>query len=101
MSQAINLKDAGSKLRNLVQSLRSANEECEVKDDTGQTVAVVLPAERYESYQAYQRQREADFAVFDEIDEAFKDIDPEELQARIDQAAEEVKAEANAKRVGV
>jgi hypothetical protein len=101
MSQAINLKDAGSKLRNLVQSLRSANEECEVKDDTGQTVAVVLPADKYESYQAYQRQREADFAVFDRVADAFKDVDPNELETRINQAAEEVKADRNVRRATV
>ena len=42
----------------------------------------------------YQRQREADFAVFHEVDEALKGYDPEELQARIDQAVEEVKAKS-------
>ena len=60
MSQAINLKDTGSAFRDLVQALRSSNEACEVKDDTGQTVAVVLPAERYASYQEYQCHREAE-----------------------------------------
>ncbi len=98
MSQVLNLKEVGDRLRQLVQSLRSSNEECEIKDEEGQTVAVVLPAERYESYQVYLRQREQDFAVFDEVDEALKDFGPEELQARVDQAVEEVKTKYNMKR---
>ncbi len=98
MSQAINLKDAGSELRNLVQSIRSANEECEVKDDVGQTVAVVLPAERYESYQAYQRRRDANFAVLDRFAEKTKGYDPDFIEAQIEKAVEEVKAKSRAKR---
>jgi hypothetical protein len=62
-----------------------------VRDEQDQPVAVVLPMEMYESLQG---QREKDFAVFDEVDETLKGCDPEELQARIDQAVEEVKAKS-------
>ena len=98
MSQTMKIKDVGGRFSQLVRSLRSSNETCEVTDESGQTVAVVLPAERYESYQAYQRWREADFAILDEVAEAFKDVDPDELEARINQAVEEVNAERNARR---
>ena len=94
MSHARKIKEVGRKFGQLVRSLRSTNGTCEVTNDLGQTVAVVLPAERYASYQAYLREREADFAVFDQVAEAFKDVDPDELQARINQAVDEVKAES-------
>ena len=92
MSQILNLKDGGSKFRQMIQSIKGSNETCEVTDESGQTVAVVLPVERYESYQAYLRQREEDFAVFDDVAEAFKDVDPDDLQTQINQATDEVKA---------
>ena len=98
VSQTIKIQDADSTFRQVVQSLRDKKEECVIQDEADRPVAVVLPIERYESYQAYRREREADFAVFDEVAEAFKDVNPEELQARIDQAVDEVKARHNAQR---
>ena len=89
----LSLKDSGSKFRQIVQSLCSADEACEIKNDQGQTVAVLLPTERYASYQTYLRQKAEDFAVFDRLAEAFKDAD--NLQARIDRAVEEVKSKYN------
>jgi hypothetical protein len=97
VSQILNLKDGGSKLRQIVQSLRASKEECEVQNEEGQTVAVVLPMERYKSYQTYLRQREADFAVLDEIAEDLKDYDPDFIERQIDKAVAEVKAQAKIK----
>lgn len=95
MSQIMNIEDGGNKFSKIVQSLRSSNEECEVKDEAGQTVAVVLPASRYEDYQAYQRQREKDFAVLDEVADDLKDYDPDFIESQIEKAVTEVKAESN------
>ena len=86
MSQSMNLNDGGSKFSQIVQSLSASKEACEIKNNQGQTVAIVLPVERYESYQAYLRQREKDFAVIDRVAGAFEDLDPDELQLRINQA---------------
>lgn len=98
MTQILKLKDASPPWRRLIGELRTRVQESIIKDDNDQTVAVVLPIEHYESYQAYLRQREADFAVFDDLSEAFKEVDPDELQTRIDQAVDEVKTEYNARR---
>ena len=87
MSPVLNLRDSDSKFRQLIQSLCSTDEACEVKNDRGQTVAVLLPEERYASYQTYMRQKAENFAVFDRVAEAFKDVD--ELSAKIDQAVAE------------
>lgn len=98
MSQVMKLQDVASKFNDLVESFRQKKDECIVQDEQGQPVAVVLPMNLYEDYQIYLRQREADFAIFDEVDEDLKDYSPEELEARISQAVEEVKAIHNAKR---
>ncbi len=90
MSQVINLKEAGSRLRQLVQSLRSSNEECEVKDEQGQTVAVILSADQYA---LFQKGWDEDFKVFHDVAEDLKGYSAEELQARVDQAVEEVKGQ--------
>ncbi len=99
MSRVLNLKEVDNRLQKLVQSLRSSNEECEVKDERGDTVAVVLPVERYESYQAHQRRREANFAILDKVAEDLKDYDPDFIEGLIEKAEAEVKAEAANKRV--
>jgi hypothetical protein len=88
MSQAINLKEAGSRLQKLIQSLRSSNEECEVKDERGETVAVILPADQYV---IFQKEWDEDFKVFHEVAKDLKGYSAEELQTRVDQAVEDVK----------
>ena len=98
MSQILKLKDASSSWRQRIGELRTKPQENIIKDDDDQTVAVVLPIDQYESYQAYLRRREANFAIIDKVADAFKDVDPDELQSRIDQAVDEVKAEHNARR---
>lgn len=94
MSQTMKLKDTGGKFRRLIESFSQKKEACVIQDDQNQPVAVVLPIERYESYRAYQRQREADFSVFDRIDKKMKDYDPDFIDAQIDKAVAEVKANA-------
>ena len=98
MTQILKLKDASSTWRKFITALRTQPQEGIVQDEKEQPIAYVLPAERYESYQAYLRQRGEDFAIFDEIAEQMKAFDPDEIQARIDQAVEEVKAKSRTER---
>ena len=76
----LNLKEAGSKLQELVQSLRSSNEACEVRNEKGQMVAVVLPVERY---RLYQQEWEKDFVAVDRIRDKMRDNDPDSVTIRI------------------
>lgn len=99
MAQILKLKDASAPWRKLITALRTEPQEGIVKDEKDQTVAVVLPVERYESYQAYLRQREEDFAVLDGIDEDLKGYDPDFIEAQIEKALVEVKAESKEKRL--
>ena len=97
MSQVVNLKDTGNKLRRLIESFQEKKEACVIQDEQERPVAVVLPIERYESYQTYQRQREEDFAVFDIVDEKMKIYDPEFIEAHIETAVAEVKAQGKSR----
>lgn len=101
MAETVKLRDTDQKVREFFNARRASDEECVVEDENTETVAAVLPAKRYQGYQEYLRQRAADFAVFDDVAQAFRDVDPEELQARINQAVEEVSAERNARRTTV
>jgi len=98
MAQILKLKDTDRPIRDFFSTYRTATEECVIQGEDNQTVAAVLPAKQYEIYQDYRRRREQNFAVVDRIREKMKGFDPEEVQARIDQAVEEVKAESRAKR---
>ena len=91
MSQVFNLKEAGSRFQELVQSLRSSNETCEVRNEKGQMVAVVLPVERY---RLYQQEWEKDFVAVDRIRDKMRDNDPDYVETQIVKAAAEVKAKS-------
>jgi hypothetical protein len=95
MAQTLKLKDTDRPILDFFNAYRTSNEECVIHDDDGQPVAVVLPMELY---RLYQEEWEKDFAVVDRIREKMKGFDLEEIQARIDQAVEEVKAESRDKR---
>ena len=94
MAQILKLKDASVPWRKLIDAFREKPEEGVVQDENDQVVAVVVPPQQYTSYQNYLRQREEDFTVFDEVAENMKQYDPEEIQDRVDQAVEEVKAKS-------
>ena len=54
----------------------------------GKDVAVILSTE---AYQRLVHEQETDFAVFDRIDRAMREVDPETLERDIAEAVEEVK----------
>ena len=91
MSKILKLKDAGQSWRKLIETFRDEPQEGIVQDEDNQAVAVVLPMELY---QLYQQERAKDFAVFQDVREDLKGYSDEQLQTRIDQAVDEVKAKA-------
>ena len=97
MSQVLKWRDTGSRLRQLIDSFRVKKEECVIQDEQDRPVAVVLPIERYESYQACQQQREEDFAIYI-IDDKMKDYAPDFIDAQIEKAVAEVKTKVRTKR---
>ena len=91
MAQILKLKDASAPWRKLIDAFRETPQEGIVQNEDNQAVAVVLPME---VYQLYQGEWERDFAVVDRIREKMKGFDPDEVQANIDKAVEEVKAKS-------
>ncbi len=55
----------------------------------------MMPIERYESYQAYLKQKEKNFAILDTVAEDLKNYEPDFIERQIEKAVQEVKAEAN------
>ncbi|OGG43966.1 MAG: hypothetical protein A3F84_13025 [Candidatus Handelsmanbacteria bacterium RIFCSPLOWO2_12_FULL_64_10] len=98
MPQVLKLKDAAKKFRELVASLGTKKEECIVQDEQDRPVAVVLPFERYEFYQASQRRRERNFAVLDRIAKKMEGCDPADIESQVEKAVSEMKAEVKRRR---
>jgi len=68
-------------------------------EKSGIPVAGIVSARDMELLKQAEAQRERDFAIFDEIREAFKDVPDEEIEAEIAKALAEVRAEMRAERL--
>lgn len=95
MAQMIQLQNSDETLRRMVETCRNQNEECVIQDNQNRPVAVMMPIERYESYQAYLKQKEKNFAILDTVAEDLKNDKPDFIERQIENAVQEVKAEAN------
>ena len=94
MAQMIQLQNSDEALRRMVEKCRNQNEECVIQDNQNRPIAVMMPIERYESYQAYLKQKEKNFAILDTVAEDLKNYEPDFIERQIEKAVQEVKAEA-------
>lgn len=94
MAQMIQLQNSDKALRRMVETCRNQNEECVIQDNQNRPVAVMMPIERYKSYQAYLKQKEKNFAILDTVAEDLKNYEPDFIENQIEKAVQEVKAEA-------
>ena len=94
MAQMIQLQNSDETLRRMVETCRNQNEECVIQDNQNRPIAVMMPIERYESYQAYLKQKEKNFAILDTVSEDLKNYEPDFIERQIEKAVQEVKAEA-------
>ena len=92
MTQILKLRDADRKVRDFFNARNTSGEECIIQGDDDQPIAAILPAQQYEAYQQYLKRREQNFAVLDRIAQKTKEVDPEIIEGKINQAVEEVKA---------
>ena len=92
MAQMIQLQNSDETLRQMVETCRNQNEECVIQDNQNRPVAVMMPIERYESYQAYLKQKEKNFAILDTVAEDLKNYEPDFIENQIEKAVHEVKA---------
>ena len=94
MAQMIQLQNSDKSLRRMVETCRNQNEECVIQDNQNRPVAVMMPIERYESYQAYLKQKKKNFAILDTVAEDLKHYEPDFIERQIEKAVQEVKADA-------
>lgn len=92
MAQMIQLQNSDETLRRMVETCRNQNEECVIQDNQNRPVAVMMPIESYESYQAYLKQKEKNFAILDTVAEDLKNYEPDFIENQIEKAVHEVKA---------
>ncbi len=84
MAQMIQLQNSDEALRRMVEACRNQNEECVIQDNQNRPVAVMMPIERYESYQAYLKQKEKNFAILDTVAEDLKNYEPDFIESQIE-----------------
>ena len=94
MAQMIQLQNSDETLRRMIETCRNQNEECVIQDNQNRPVAVMMPIERYESYQAYLKQKERNFAILDTVAEDLKNYEPDFIESQIEKAVHEVKADS-------
>ncbi len=90
----IQLQNSDEALRRMVETCRNQNEECVIQDNQNRPVAVMMPIERYESYRAYLKQKEKNFAILDTVAEDLKNYEPDFIERQIEKAVQKVKADA-------
>ncbi len=86
MAQMIQLQNSDKTLRRMVETCRNQNEECVIQDNQNRPVAVMMPIERYKSYQAYLKQKEKNFAILDTVAEDLKNYEPDFIESQIEKA---------------
>ena len=86
MAQMIQLQNSDEALRRMVEACRNQNEECVIQDNQNRPVAVMMPIGRYESYQAYLKQKEKNFAILDTVAEDLKNYEPDFIESQIEKA---------------
>ncbi len=64
-----------------------------IVEKSGIPVAAIISAEDLEHFHRLEAERAKDFAILDEIGEAFKDEDPAEIERQTAKAIAEVRAE--------
>ncbi len=62
-------------------------------EKSGIPVAAIISAEDLERLTQLEAERRRDFAILDEIGQAFKDVPPEEVEQQVAKAVAEVRAE--------
>ena len=88
MAQMIQLQNSDKTLRRMVETCRNQNEECVIQDNQNRPVAVMMPIERYESYQAYLKQKKKNFAILDTVAEDLKNYEPDFIERQIEKAVQ-------------
>lgn len=97
-TESLKFAEARSKLSSILD--RVFQQEVRIRLYKGNTpVAAIISAKDLDRLEAYELRRAQAFERMERISEAFRDVDPEELQMRIDEAVAQVRAEMDAERL--
>ena len=91
-TETVDAAEAGLHWRELLDKV-SRGEGRVIVEDNGAPVAAIISAADLEQLNRLEAQRQADFAILDEIGEAFKDVPIEEIEREVAKAIAEVRAE--------
>jgi hypothetical protein len=69
-----------------------------VVEKSGIPVAAIISASDHKRLARLEAERNRDFAILDEMREAFKDVPPEEIEREVSRAISQVRAENRTKR---
>lgn len=91
------VSEAGTKLALVVDQVSKTRTRVVVEED-GVPVAAVVSTRDLDRLDRFDAEREADFAIIDEIGAAFRDVDPDEIERETANALAEVRAEMRVER---
>jgi prevent-host-death family protein len=97
MTQTMKLSDVRSQFSRLVNGVYRRETRVLV-EKSGIPVAGIVSAEDLKRLDQLDKEREANFAVLDEVRAVFKDVPPEELEREAARALTEVREEMRAER---
>jgi prevent-host-death family protein len=97
ITETVKASDARQRLPTLLNRVFRREARVIVEKSGIPVAAIISPRDLY-WLERFEQQREADFAVVDEIREAFKDVPLEELERETDRALAEIRAEGAANR---
>lgn len=91
-TQTIDLTDAEQRWSQLVEGVSKSRTRV-IVEQGGRPVAAIISAEDLERFKRLEAERERDFAILDEIGEAFKDVPAEEIEREVAKAIAEIREE--------
>jgi prevent-host-death family protein len=100
MNQTMKISDVRGQLNTLVNQVYR-KETRVVVEKSGIPVAALVSTEDLRRLNQFDRERDARFALLDELRSPFKDVPAEEIEREVERALAEVRAEARAERAGI
>lgn len=97
-TESLKFTEARAKLSSILD--RVFKGEVRIRIYKGNTpIAAIISIKDLERLEWYERRREQAFKRMERVSEAFRDVDPDELEMRINEAVTQVRAEMDAERL--
>lgn len=97
VTQTLNVSETRKQFSTLVNKV-TRGEARVLVEKSGAPVAAIVSADDLHWLEEWDAQRERDFAILEEVGNAFKDVPAEEIEREVAKALAEVRAEMRAER---